>query len=432
MKKFIGLTLIISMLFVLAACGNNSGNSKSISTTSNSSTNDKANVKDKKDNVTLSFIHWRGEDVEVLNRIIEKFEKEYSHIKVDTQVFPSDQYQSTAQAKIADGSVGDVFTVFPGAQFEAIANAGLFTDLSSEKFVENFEQGLIAAGQKDGKQYALPYQLVYNIPIYNVSLFEKYQVDVPKDWDSLLAALEVFKQAGLTPIAFPGADIGPGQLMNSMVMNNAPDEDIFVKLEAGEAKLTDEWWVKTLAQFKELNDKGYLQKDAVGAKQDSSIALFVQEQAAILGTGSFHLASNKAANENLKQGLLAPITVAEADTVFEGIHTTTFMLAVNNKSKHQEEAKLFIDYLSRPDVASEYANGTGQNVTVKDVVYTSDELNIVSEWTSKKTRFQPRFTIKNGEVQKAVTNSIQAVLSGVSAEDAAADAQAIVEQQIGN
>lgn len=157
----------------------------------------------------------------------------------------------------------------------------------------------------------------------------------------------------------------------------------------------------------------------------------MQEQAAILATGSYHLASNKASNPNLKQGLLAPITVSADQAVYEGIHTTTFMLAVNSKSKHTEEAKLFIEFLSRPDIAGEYANGTGQNVTVKDVEYTSEELQIVSEWTKKRTRFQPRFTISNAEVQKAVTNSIQAVLSGESAEKAAADAQAIVEQQIG-
>jgi len=436
MRKLSWLTLLLSIVLLVSACGSNSNsnsnNGSSGSNSGNSTNVSNAGDKDKKDDVKLSFIHWRGEDVETLDSIINAFQEEYPYIKVETQVFPSDQYQSTAQAKIADGSVGDVFTVFPGAQFEAIANAGLMADLSSEGFVSNFESNLIAAGQKDGQQFALPYQLVYNIPVYNVALFEKYGVEVPKDWDSLLAALEVFKQAGITPIAFPGADIGPGQLMNSMVMNNAPDEDIFVKLEAGEAKLTDEWWVKTLAQFKELNDKGYFQKDAVGAKQDSSIALFVSEQAAILGTGSFHLASNKASNPNLQQGLLAPITVSADQAVFEGIHTTTFMLAVNSKSKHQEEAKLFIEFLSRSDIAGQYANGTGQNVTVKGVEYSSDELKIVSEWTSKHTRFQPRFTIKNGEVQKAVTNSIQAVLSGVSAEQAAAEAQAIVEQQIAN
>ncbi|OMF37825.1 ABC transporter substrate-binding protein [Paenibacillus sp. FSL H8-0548] len=418
----LALTIILSV--VLSACGSNNS-----TTNANGNKPSEGGSSDKP--VTISFIHWRGEDAAVLDNIIKKFEEENKNIKVETQVFPSDQYQSTAQAKLLDGSVGDVFASFPGAQFEAIAKAGLFTDLSGASFLANFTSSLIESGQKDGKQLAVPYQLVYNIPIYNVKLFEKYGIEVPKDWDGFLAAAEKLKQEGIVPIAFPGADIGPGQFMNPMVMNNAPDEDIFVKLEAGEAQLTDEWWVKTLTQFKELNDKGYFQKDALGTKGDAAGALFVQEKAAILATGSYQLVGNKKNNPDLQQGLIAPITVPADQAVFEGIHTTTFMLAVNSKSKHPEEAKKFLEFLSGKEIAGEYANGTGQNVTVKDVAYTSDELNAVAEWTSKKTRFQPRFTIKNAEVQKAVTSSIQAVLGGTEPAKAAADAQAIVNQQIG-
>ncbi|MNI53247.1 hypothetical protein D3C73_1080710 [compost metagenome] len=86
--------------------------------------------------------------------------------------------------------------------------------------------------------------------------------------------------------------------------------------------------------------------------------------------------------------------------------------------------------MSRKDIAGQYANATGQNVTVKDVEYSTPELQVVTEWADKKTLFQPRFTITNGENQKAVTNSIQAVLGGSSPEDAAKEAQAIIDQQI--
>lgn len=420
MKRRLALTLIAALMAtVLAACGSNSQNAGSGSSEGQS------------DAVTISFIHWRGEDAEVFDSLISKFEAENPGIKVEQQVYPSDQYQTTAQAKLLDGSVGDVFTSFPGAQFEAIAKAGLFADLTGESFVSNFAPALIEAGQKDGKQYALPYQLVYNMPIYNVKLFEKYGIEPPTDWDSFLAMAEKLKQEGIIPIAFPGADIGPGQFMNTMVMNNATDPDIFKKLEAGEAKLTDEWWVKTLSQFKELNDKGYFQQDALGTKDQGAGALFVQEKAAILATGSYQLAQNKKNNPNLEQKLLAPITVPADQAVYEGIHTTTFMLAVNSKSEHPEEAKKWLEFLSKPENAGEYANGTGQNVTVQNVEYTSDELKAVAEWTDKKTRFQPRFTITNTEIQTAVTSSIQAVLAGTSAEQAAKDAQAIVDQQLG-
>ncbi|MGN7457979.1 ABC transporter substrate-binding protein [Paenibacillus pasadenensis] len=380
--------------------------------------------------VKISFLHWRGEDVEALNKIIEKFQQQNPGIKVDMQTLPSDQYQTAAAAKLTDGSAGDVFASFPGAQFEALSKAGQFADLTGADFLGRFNADLIQPGVKDGKQLAVPYQLVYNDPIYNVKLFDKYGLTPPKDWEGFLALCETLKQNGVIPIAFAGADIGPGQFMNTMVMNNEPSEDIFEKVEAGEAKLTDEWWVKTLSQIKELNDKGYFQPDALGTKDAAAGALFIQEKAAMLASGSYQLAQNAKQNPGLEQKLLAPITVAAGEAKYEGVHTSTFLLGVNSRSKHPDEARKFLDFLSGKEIASEYANATGQNVTVKDVEYSTPELKVATEWSTRKTLFQPRFTIKNADNQKAVTGSIQAVLGGSSPEEAASEAQAAVDQNL--
>jgi raffinose/stachyose/melibiose transport system substrate-binding protein len=428
--KYSFLIASLSIVSFLTACSSSSSTGASPAATAASTAASTAAATTSATPVTLSFLHWRGEDVNSLNGIIAKFQAENPNIKVEMQTMPSEQYQSTAQAKLADGSVGDVFTTFPGAQFEALAKAGLFSDLSSEKFLSNFNDTLIQVGKKDGKQVAVPYQLVYNDPIYNVKLFQKFNLTPPKDWAGFLALCETLKKNGIIPIAFAGADIGPGQFMNTMVMNNQPSTDIFTKVEAGQAKLTDEFWVKTLTQIKELNDKGYLQQDALGTKDAAAGALFIQEKAAILASGSYQLAQNKKQNPNLEQKLLAPITVAADQAKFEGVHTSTFMLAVNSKSKHPAEAKKFIEFLSKKDIAATYANETGQNVTVKDVQYTSPELQVATEWSSKKTLFQPRFSITNADNQKAVTNSIQAVLSGKSPQDAAKEAQAIIDQHL--
>ncbi|TBL73267.1 ABC transporter substrate-binding protein [Paenibacillus thalictri] len=420
-KKVTGTALLAGIMALTGACGNGAepGATKK---------SDAPAAKDKA--VEISFIHWRGEDVKSLNSIIEKFEKENPNIKVKMDIFPSDVYQSSAQAKLLDGTTGDVFTSFPGAQFESISKAGLFADLTNEKFVSNFNKNLIKSGAKDGKQLALPLQLVYNMPLYNVDMLKKFNLEPPKDWDGFLAMCEKLKQAGIIPIALPASDIGIDQLLNSMMMNNAPDEQIFQKLEAGQAKLTDDWWIKTLSQFKELNDKGYIQKDSLGTKQDVAIAMFAQEKAAMLATGSFHIATVKAQNPNIKLQVLAPITVPADKMVYEGIHTTTFMLAVNSRSKHQAEAKKFVEFLSRKDIAGQYGNETGQHVTVEGVDYTSQELKDVAVWATKKTRFQPRYLISNADIQKSLKNSIQATLGGKKPEDAAKEAQAVVDQQI--
>lgn len=411
MKSSFVLALTLLLTVVLSACGNSSDSS--------------ADGK-----VTISFLHWRGEDTQAFQKIIDQFEAKNPNIKVDMQTLTSDQYQSTAQAKLTDGSVGDVFASFPGAQYAALSKAGLYTDLTNESFLKNYNADLIDVGAKDGKQWAVPYQLVYNQPIYNTEIFKKYNLTPPADWDGFLKLCATLKQNGIIPIAFAGADIGPGQLMNTMVMNNEPSEDIFTKVEAGQAKLTDEFWVKTLTQFKELNDNGYFQDNSLGTKDAAAGALFIQGKAAMLASGSYQLAQNAKQNPELKQALLAPITVSADQAKYEGVHTSTFMLGVNSRSKHQAEAKKFLEFLSQPDVASQYANETGQNVTLKDITYDSPELKIAGDWADKKTIFQPRFTILNSENQKAVTNSIQSVLGGATPEQAAQDAQAIVDQQI--
>lgn len=424
-RSIVGVTALFMLIFV-SACGNNASDqaNKPVAEAGSSP------AESIQPEVTLSFLHWRGEDVEAFNAIIDKFQQEYPNITVEMQTLPSDQYQTSGTAKIADGSAGDIFASFPGAQFEGLSKAGLYTDLSGESFLTNFNEALIQVGAKEGKQWAVPYQLVYNDPIYNVKLFEKLGLEPPKNWEGFLALCAKLKENGIIPIAFAGADIGPGQFMNTMVMNNLPSEDAFVKVEAGEEKLTNDWWVKTLSQIKELNDKGYFQENALGTKDAVAGALFIQEKAAILASGSYQLAQNKAQNPDLEQKLLAPITVEADQAKYEGIHTSTFLLGINSKSKHPEEAQKFLEFLSRKDIAGQYANATGQNVTVQGVEYNTPELNVVSEWADKKTLFQPRFTISNGENQKAVTNSIQAVLGGDSPEDAAKEAQAIVDQQI--
>ena len=416
-KKFKFLTAgFLMLILILSGCAGESNSSSD----SGSESGDKTKI---------SFMHWRGEDKAVFDEIIAEFQKENPDISVEMNIYPSDQYLGTAQRMLQEGSTGDVFASFPGAQFQSLQEAGIFEDLSSEKFVSNFDENLISVGQVDGKQYALPYQLVFNMPIYNKGMFEELGLEVPKSWSEFQALCDTLLENGITPIAFPGADIGPNQFMNSMVMNNAPDEKIFAKLLSGEEKLTNEWWVKTLEDFQLLEQKGYIQKNALGTNQDAAMAMVANEEAAMLATGSYHMASLLGLNPELQLDLLAPITVEESEAVYEGINTATFMLAVNSNSEKKEQAKKFIEYLSQPEVASKYANETGQHLTVTDVKYESEALKNTAYWIDeRKTRFQPRYLITNAQVEDAVLSSIENVLGGEDPMAAAEAAQKIVDE----
>ncbi len=379
---------------------------------------------------SISFAHWRAEDKAVFDKIIASFTGEHAGTSVRQDISPSNDYQSSALQRIRGGSVGDVFTAFRGAQFVDMAKAGIYADLSNQSWTSNFDSQLVAAGKSDGKQLGFPYQVVFNMPISNTDLLSKAGAsENPKDWDSFLALCDKLKGMGLVPIAWPGGDPGnAGQLFNSMVMNNAPSDDMCAKIESGDYKCTDDWFIKTLKQYVQL--RPYFQPNATGTQVEPTQQIFATGKAAMLATGSYHIAAVRALGAKFPMDLIAPITTTADKAKYEGIYNATFILGVNAASKNQPTAAAFLEYLSKPEVAAVYANGTAQNVTVKGVDYTDPDLKAISPWLEKKTLLAPRFQFNDLDIRSAVEGSCIKVVGGQAPEKAAADAQHIVDQKL--
>jgi raffinose/stachyose/melibiose transport system substrate-binding protein len=380
---------------------------------------------------TISFAHWRAEDQQVFDAIIKGFAGANADAGVEQDISPSQDYQSSAIQRLRGGEVGDAFTAFRGAQFEDMVSAGVFADLSQQDFVSAYSDRFLPVGQQDGTQYGLPYQVVFLMPIYNVDLFEKAGVsELPGDWDGFLALCETLRSADVTPIAWPGGDAGnAAQLFNSMTMNNAPSEDFGTRIEAGELKCTDDWFLKTLSQYAELAP--YMQDNATGSAPEPLQQLFAEQKAGMLATGSYNIAAARALGAEFAMDLVSPITTTAAEARFEGVHNATFILGVNGASEKQETAVAWLEHLSDPEVAGEYANGTAQHVTVEGVEYTNPDLERIEPWLSRNTALAPRYQFLDLDVEAAVEAACVAVVGGQSPEQAAEEAQKIVDEQIG-
>jgi raffinose/stachyose/melibiose transport system substrate-binding protein len=378
----------------------------------------------------ISFAHWRAEDKAVFDKIIADFVKANPGASVRQDISPSNDYQSTALQKIKGGAIGDAFTAFRGAQFVDMTKAGLFVDLSAQTFTDSYLPKM-ARGGKDanGRQLGLPYQLVFNMPIYNVALFEKAGVsEAPGDWDGFLQLCDNLKGAGVVPLAWPGGEpANAGQLFNSMIMNNQPSDTSCADIESGKAKVTDDWFITTLKQYAQL--RPYVEPNATGTSSEPLQQMFASGKAGMLATGSFHMAAVRKLGASFPMDLIAPITVTADKAKYEGIHNATFILGVNAASKKQETALKFLEYLSTPEVASAYANGTGQHLTLADVEYTSRDLKATEPWLTKNTLLAPRFLFKDLDLRAAVENACTEVVGGKSPEQAAEGAQRIVDQR---
>ncbi|MGN6442338.1 MAG: ABC transporter substrate-binding protein [Arthrobacter sp.] len=378
----------------------------------------------------VSFAHWRGEDKAVFDELIKRFAAKHDGVEVAQDISTSNDYNAQALQKLRGGSIGDAFATFRGAQFKNFTEAGIYTELKDSQAVKNYQKGLLSAGQNGDSQLGLPYQVVFPMPMANLDLFDKAGAEIaPKNWDAFLAMCEKLASAGVIPISWPGGDVGNGgQLFNCMIANNAPVDDMCAQIEQGKLKCTDDWFIKMLNQYKDL--KPFVQPNATGTAVEPAQNLFSQGKAAMLATGSYHLAAVRGLGAKFPIDLVFPNTTSDGKGKYEGAYNATFILGVNSASKNQAAAAAWIDFLSEPENAGYYANQTAQHVSVDKVEYTNPDLKRLSPWLQKKTALAARFQFNNLDVRNAVEASATAVISGTSPEQAAAAAQKIVDERL--
>lgn len=377
----------------------------------------------------VSFAHWRGEDREVFQQLISDFVSKNPDIQVDQDISQSPDYQAQALQRLRGGSVGDACAAFRGTQFENFVSSGLFTDLSGTDVMNRYEANVIGSGAKDGKQYGFPYQVVFPMPLGNMDLIESAGVsEIPQDWNSYIDMMDKLKTSGVIPMAFPGGHAGDsGQLFNNMIMNVAPSDDMCAKIEAGEYKCTDDWFVEMLGYYEQL--RPYVQPNSGGTASEPAQQLFASKAAAMLCSGSYHLAAVRALGADFPMDLIPPITSAVGEAKYEGTYNSTFILGVNSASEHQGAALAWIDYLSDPVNATTYANGTAQFSSVKGVEYDNEDLKRIQPWLTKNTLLAPRFQFIDLDMRNAVEASGVSVINGTSPQDAAEAAQLVVDER---
>lgn len=378
----------------------------------------------------LSFAHWRAEDQEPFDELIATFTEEFADVSITQDITPSNDYQSQALNRLQSGAVGDVFPTFRGAQFTQFVEAGVYTDLTDQDFVDNYDPALIGPGQSGGAQMGLPYQVVFNMPIGNLDILSDVGYETPpENWDGFLDMCDKVKSTGITPLAWPGGEIGnAGHLYNSMIMNLQPEDDASAQLEAGTMKCTDDWFLEMLQKYAEL--RPYFQTNALGSSVEPLQQMFAGGEAAMLATGSFHITAVRSLGGEFPVGMYPPIT-SDSDPTYGGTYNTTFILGVNAASDVQPAATEFLRFLSDPVNAQVYADATVQHVSVSGVEYSNPDLMELSPWLERDDlMLAARFQFDDLDIRNAVEGACIEVVGGADPEAAAENAQGIIDERL--
>lgn len=392
-------------------------------------------------NGTIEFHHWRPEDKVVLQSIIDKFEDENPGTKINQVIMSSVDYTNLAYSKISTNKKAAVFVTSRGGQFDQFLAGGLLRNISSERFVQqNVIQSALTPGSSDGKVYGIPYQSLFNNPLYNTELFAKNGYKVPTTWSGLLAFCKQVKGDGIIPFAWPAATRGnAGQIINSFMMNSAPFAEVkahVTAIESGKEDLTTDWFKGIATKYKQMNDAGCFPANVAGYNDTVAPADFASGKAAIYPTGTFGMSTVTKLNPAMKgkMGMMGMITT-DSKPYYEGITNNTFILSVNAKSSSTDQniARAFISYLTTAAAAQEYAVGTSQHVSIINVDYSANiDLLNTSAIMGKKLLLAPRFLFNNvNNVRNPLEDALIAIGAGADVNATLTATSKTIKQGIG-
>ena len=390
---------------------------------------------------SIEFHHWRSEDKVVLQGIIDDFQAKYPGTKITQVITDSTNYQNLELSKVSVNPKAALVTIFRGQQFTDFSKANMMVDLSNERFVkQNVIQSALTPGILNGKVYAVPYQSLFNNPIYNTEMFAKNGWKTPTNWTQLLAFCKTSKAKGIIPFAWPAATKGnAGQIMNAMMMNSDSSIEAITKhvndIQAGKESVSDAWFKGIASKYAQMNDAGCFPDNVVAYTDVAAQADFAAGKAAIYPTGTFGMGAIKALNPSMagKMGIFGMIVV-DSKPVYEGITNNTFMFSINPKanSTDQKIARAFMSYLLTAPVAQKYAVGTSQHVSVINVDYAENvDLLNTSVIMGKKLVLAPRFLFTNGAVATPVELALMAIGSGKDVTATLADAAKQIKTALG-
>lgn len=364
MKKTISLVLTaILSVSLLAGCG--SKTSTDSSSTSSTTTGD--NLKGK-----ITFITHRTDKVDVTQALANDFMALHPGTEITVEPNPGDDVMKT---RISANELPDIMLIPAGLGITREKYSNYFLpidDLGFTKDNMNFYDGGLGS---DNKLYSLSITVNYNGVVYNKKVFKDAGITTtPKTEEEFLADCALIKAKGVVPVASNFKDkwqlgsFGDGALQADITglpnyKNTLVKMDKYYNDDKGGI-------LYGLNLIRNLNNKGYLEKDLMSTNWDGSKKDLATGKVAMMFLGTWFPSQAVDAGMNKDEVGMFPVPGATA-LVF----TPDIFYAVSKDTKYPELSKAFFKYMFKDGLMPTKVGMIPPNKGIKiDSVYVNELL----------------------------------------------------------
>ena len=299
---------------------------------------------------------------------IEAFQAANPNITIKHDTRPGgSEGDNLVKTRLATGEMADVFIYNNGSLLQAIKPEQNLAPLDDQPWAGQLDE-LFAASSKgsDGKLYGGPWGTAFGGGVlYNIPLYKKLNLQVPKTWDEFMKNNEAIKKDGsAAPVEQTYGETWTSQLfvLGDYYNVEAQVPDFAQKYTAGELKYaTTPAALAGFQHIQDVKDAGYFNKDFASAELNDGI------KAVATGTAAHYpqLGGSAANIENVAPGKSNDVgffalpgndAAKNGLTVWPG--TSAMYIPKSVEGDKLEAAKKFIAFAATKEGCDAYSTGS--------------------------------------------------------------------------
>lgn len=304
----------------------------------------------------------------LIDGIIKRFEESNHGIKIESMTMRNwYQLMYTLNKDLPTDAAPDVFHTCGGGALEELVDAGLVYDLTGELdrgWKKEFYPASLAPLSFKGRNYAVPLEQGCIFVWYNKRIFKDLGLSIPGTFDDMLHICRELRKNGIIPFAVGNGERWPGAFFFSHLFHRIGGSEVFVCdfTRAPNYKEIRESFIEAASKLLELVEAGAFADDCNTTDYYNQRMMFVQRKAAMQVNGNRLLDYLKAEGPEIIDELdifpFPAVTGGKGKTssLFGGSLAT---YAVSARSRHKDEAVLFLRALTDKTAAKEVIHSMG-------------------------------------------------------------------------
>ncbi len=299
--------------------------------------------------ITLKMGSWRPDDISRMNEILELFHKEHQGLRIRFYPIEAPEYDAVLESQMEEGTGPDLLYLRSFGVSRNLFQKGYLESLNSlPGLKENFDPAMLAPWTTEGgRTYGVPFTAVSHGVYYNQDIFQELSLTVPRTWEEFLETCQKIKDAGRVPLANASGD---AWTINEIVFFNLAPNFIGgrkgrMAYLAGERCFNDENMVAALQAVADLAP--FLPERQELRKYTDSLQLFLQGSAAMWMSGSWDIPFFEKEKPQFQWDVFAP-PPPQGKPPQICFHLDAGM-GLNAASKNKEAARLFLQWIARPE-----------------------------------------------------------------------------------